>query len=206
MTTSTQDRTPGVFAPFRAFVVRLPSDLSLSDEQLLQLSRLNPDLRIERNAHGDILVMAPTGGETGERNAEITMQLRMWAKKDRTGATFDSSTGFRLESGAVRCPDAAWIRHSRLSQLTKEQRKGLIPLCPDFLIELVSPSDSMSELRSKMEEYIDNGAQLGWLLDPESRRAFVYRPDKPVEELDNPARLAADPLMKGFGLDLTDVW
>lgn len=150
--------------------------------------------------------MPPAGGETGEQNAEITIQLGLWAKRDGEGTTFDSSTGFRLPNGAVRSPDAAWVRRSRLNTLSPEQRKKFLPLCPDFVIELRSPTDSLNALQEKMREYLDNGAQLGWLIDPEQRRVYVYRPQAPVQTLDNPETISGDPTLTGFVLDLREIW
>ena len=187
-------------------VLRLRPVIDLTDEQLLILSALNRDLRMERNAEGDLLLMPPTGTETGDRNAEIGMQVRVWAKRDGTGTTFDSSTGFKLPNTAVRSPDASWMPHSRLDQFTSEERKKYIPACPDFVVELRSPSDTLADSHAKLREYIENGARLGWLLDPETRRVYVYRPDAPVEQLDDPATVSGDPVLPGFVLDLREVW
>ncbi len=164
MSTPAQDNNPTnvVLLPI---VVHLKPVLNLSDEQLYDFSQINRDLQIERNAREELIIMPPTGGDAGERNAEITMKLRQWAKHDKTGATFDSSTGFRLPNGAVRSPDAAWVKYSRLRTLTSEQRKKFIPLCPDFVVELRSPRDNLNDLQEKMQEYMENGAELGWLLD-----------------------------------------
>lgn len=197
---------PTVYVAQQPMIVHLEPVLKLSDEQLFHFSQINPDLRIERNAGGELIIMSPTGGDTGERNAEITMQLRLWAKRDGTGATFDSSTGFRLPNGAVRSPDAAWVRQSRLSELTSEQKSGFIPFCPDFVIELRSPSDSLSELQQKMQEYIDNGTQLGWLVDTEHQLVFVYRPGESVQEILNADALSAGAPLFGFKLDLKEIW
>lgn len=187
-------------------VVRLSPLLELTDDHLLQLSSLNRDLRMERTEEGELIVMPPTGGDTGSKNSEINMQLRLWAKRDATGDTFDSSTGFRLPNGAVRSPDASWVERSRLESLTAEQRKKFIPLCPDFVVELRSPSDGLVFTQNKMQEYLDNGAKLGWLIDPERRRVYVYRPDAPTQKLDAPEKLSADPVLPGFTLDLREIW
>ncbi len=194
----------GRATPF--LVVHLEPVLRLSDKQLYAIAQLNRDLQIERNAWGELIIMPPTGGDTGERNAEITMQLRWWAKQDKTGATFDSSTGFRLPNDAIRSPDAAWVSYERLNKLTQEQRRGFMPLCPDFVIELRSPSDSLADLQGKMREYIENGAKLGWLLDTERKRAYIYRPDEVVQEVENPVVLSAAPVLADFALDLREVW
>ncbi|MDQ3776874.1 MAG: Uma2 family endonuclease [Pseudomonadota bacterium] len=189
-----------------SIVVRLQPIVSLTDDQIYEFSQINRDLRIERNARGELIIMPPTGGDTGNRNAEITMQLRLWAKRDGTGSTFDSSTGFRLPDGAVRSPDAAWIPYSRLNTLTAEQRKRFIPLFPDFVIELCSPADGLNDLQAKMGEYIDNGAQLGWLIDTERRLVHVYRPHEPARELENLETVSGDPVLPGFELDLREIW
>ena len=134
------------------------------------------------------------------------MQLRLWAKRDGTGTTFGSSTGFRLPNKAVRSPDAAWVRKSRLAKLTAKQKKKFLPLCLDFAIELRSPTDSLSILQDKMQEYLDNGAQLGWLIDPERKRVYIYRPQAPIEQLERPETVSGDPVLAGFVLDLREVW
>ena len=136
----------------------------------------------------------------------ISGQLYHWTKRDGTGAAFDSSAGFRLPNGADRSPDAAWVSHERLGQLTREQKKKFIPLCPDFVIELHSPTDSLAATRAKMVEYLDNGARLGWLIHPEAKRVYVYRPGAPVEELRDAIQVSADPELPGFALDLQDIW
>lgn len=185
--------------------IRLRPVLDLTDDQLLELSSLNRDLRFERTAKGELIVMPPTGYDSGQRNAEITMQLRLWAKRDGTGATSDSSTGFRLPDGAVRSPDASWIRNSRLATLSAEQRRRFLPLCPDFVIELRSETDSLSSLQDKMQQYLDNGAQLAWLIDPIQRRVYVYSPQAPVQELENPETISGEPALSGFVLDLREM-
>ncbi len=147
--------------------------LEMDEEQFFEFCQLNPDLRIERNAEGDLEIMSPAGGRTGNRNAGITAQLWTWALGDGTGAAFDSATGFILPNGAVRAPDAAWVRMSRLQELTEEQQEQFLPLCPDFVIELRSPSDRLRAVQAKMREYIANGAVLGWLIDAPNRRVYV---------------------------------
>jgi len=187
-------------------IVRLLPVITLTDEQLYELCQLNRELRIERTAQGDLLIMPPTGGETGDRNAELTMQLRLWAKRDQTGVALGSSTGFVLPNGAMRSPDVAWVRRSRLAALTKAQKQKFLPLCPDVVLELRSPSDSLSALQAKMEEYRANGAQLGWLIDPEAKRVYGYRPQGQVERLENPPTLVGDPVLPGLVLDLREIW
>jgi len=150
--------------------------------------------------------MPPAGWKTGNRNAEVTMQLHLWAKQDGAGAVTDSSAGFKLPNGAIRSPDAAWISHARLTEMTEEQKGKFLPLCPDFVLELRSPTDSLIVLQAKMREYIDNGARLGFLLDPQQKRAYVYRSQTPVEILDNPETLPGDPVLPGFTLNLREIW
>jgi Uma2 family endonuclease len=178
----------------------------LSDEEFVDFCLKNPDVHIERYANGRIVIMPPAGMETGYRNSDIAIQLGNWAKKDRRGICFDSNTEFMLPSGAAFAPDAAWILKSRLASLTKEEKKLFGRLCPDFVIELKSPSDRLSSLKSKMEEWIANGAQLGWLIVPERRTVFVYRPERPAEELSDINSVAGEGPVSGFRLELTDIW
>ena len=146
--------------------------------------------------------MAPTGWETGEREPEIARQLGNWAKADGSGVATSSAAGYRLPDGAVRAPDAAWVLRSRLARVSAEQRLRFLPLCPDFVLELRSPTDRLQDLQAKLQEYLANGARLGWLLDPEARHVYVYRPDAPIERLDQPDTVAGDPVLPGFVLDL----
>jgi Uma2 family endonuclease len=180
--------------------------IELTDDEFFALCQINRDLRFERTSQGDIIIMPPTGAATGSRNAEITAQLRNWAKQDGTGAVFDSSTGFKLPNGADRSPDAAWIPHAILTTLTAEQKQRFAPLCPNFVVELLSPTDTLAVTREKMTEYRDNGSRLGWLIDPEMRQVHVYRPHRPITILDNILEIAADPELPGFILDLREIW
>lgn len=186
--------------------LKLRPVVRLSDDEFFEFCQLNRDLRIERNAGGGITIMPPPGGETSDRNAEITMQLRLWAKRDGTGVTFDSSGGFVLPNEAMLSPDASWVSRDRFAALTAEQRTKFPPLCPDFVIELRSPTDSLPALRSKMQEYIGNGARLGWLIDPREGQVHVYRPGSPVEILQQPQSVSADPVLPGFTLEMADIW
>src|SRR5882724_8715693 len=187
-------------------VLKLKPAINLTDDQLFELCQLNGDWRIEYTAQGELLVMPPTGGETSNRNAEITFQVQSWTREDQTGVAFDSSGGFKLPNGATRSPDAAWVRRSRLAGLTREQKQKFLPLCPDFVVELRSPTDNLQAVLDKMQEYLDNGAQLGWLLDPLTRRVHVYRPQRSPEILEAPSTVSADPLLRGFLLDLRKIW
>lgn len=186
--------------------LRIRPAIEMTDDEFFALCQLNRDLRFERTSQGDIIIMPPTGAATGSRNADITRQLGNWAKRDGTGTVFDSSTGFKLPNGADRSPDAAWIPLSRLKKLTSEQKEKFPPICPDFAIELLSPTDSLAVTQFKMEEYIENGAQLGWLIDPEVRQVHVYRPRQAVVLLESVAEIAADPELPGFVLDLREIW
>jgi len=207
METVTQEKiVPPDLGGYPPLIIRLEPVLRLTEDQFFEFCQINRDLRIERNEYGELILMPPAGGETGDQNAEIGMQLRLWAKRDGQGTTFDSSTGFRLPNESVRSPDAAWVRHSRLNALPSEQRKKFLPLCPDFVIELRSPTDSLSVLQEKMQEYLDNGAQLGWLIDPAQRRVHVYRPQASVQILENPETISGDPVLAGFVLDLREIW
>lgn len=186
--------------------LQLDPVVEIDDRQLFELCRRNRDLRIERTATGELIMMSPAGGKTSDRNAEIIAQLRNWARRDGTGRPFDSSAGFILPSGAMRSPDAAWVERSRLRALSHEQQDRFLPLCPSFVVELRSPSDPLAKLQSKMAEYIESGARLGWLIDPGERRLHVYRPDTDPDVLENPSAVSADPALPGFVLELAEVW
>jgi Uma2 family endonuclease len=178
----------------------------LSDDQFAELCRLNPDLRFEYTSMGDLLIMPPTGGDTGETNAALTADFVIWARKSQAGSVFDSSTGFMLPNGAKRSPDVSWVQRERWDALSPEERRGFVPLCPDFVLELRSPSDSLQSLRDKMAEYMENGARLGWLVDPLTRTVYVYRPGHEVERLDHPETLSGEAVLPGFMLSLAEVW
>ena len=186
--------------------VHLRPVLDMSDDEFFDFCQLNRDLRIERTAEGDLLIMPPAGGETGNQNALLTTFFTMWALQEGTGVPFDSSTGFNLPNRATRSPDVAWVKRSRLAMLAPEQKKKFLPLCPDFVIELRSPSDNLKTVQEKMQEYLANGAQLGWLIDPSERQVYVYRPGVAVERLDNPVNISGDPELPGFVLDLISIW
>jgi Uma2 family endonuclease len=157
-------------------------------------------------AKQELVIMAPTGSETGRRSGELFYASMAWAKKDGTGISFDSSTGFTLPNGAIRSPDASWVKRERWEALSKDQREGFAPLCPDFVIELRSRTDLLTDLQAKMQEYIDNGARLGWLIDPTDKRVYVYRPSQAVEVLDDPAFVSGDPVLPGFVLHVRELW
>lgn len=180
--------------------------LDWSDDQFFAFCRQNDEMRIEQTAQGELLIMQSTGFETGSRNSEISHQLGNWVRQDGTGVAVDSSTGFVLSNGAKRSPDAAWVLRSRLAVLTPEQKRKFLPLCPDFVIELRSPSDSLSPIREKMQEYIDNGARLGWLIDTSEQSVYVYRPETEVDVLAGESSVCATPELPGFTLDLAPIW
>lgn len=186
--------------------LRMPRPLRFTDEELFEFCVANRELRVERDAEGDLEIMTPTGGETSSRNSELIYQLQRWAKKNRTGRAFDSSGGFLLPDGSLRSPDAAWVRVERLRALDPEVRGRFLPLAPDFVIELRSPTDPLAALEAKMASYRDQGVALGWLVDPQERRVHVYRPERDVEIVENPGRLAGDPELPGFVLELDEVW
>ena len=192
-----------------ALQIALPSTLKLNidltDEQYFQLCQNNRDYRFEHTASGELLIMPPTGSETGRRNVKITTQLDIWNSQSNLGEVFDSSTSFTLPNGAKRSPDASWVKIERWNALTVEQQESFAPICPDFVVELRSRTDSLKELQDKMQEYIDNGASLGWLIDRKNKRVEIYRPGKDVEILENPANLSGEDVLPGFVLNLTPI-
>ena len=187
-------------------VLRLSPVIEMTADQFLAFCEMNDAIRIERTSEGELEIMPPVGMYGSAKNSEISAQLRNWTRHDGTGITFDSSGGFTLPNGAVRSPDAAWISKSRLEELTAEDKRGFGHICPDFVIELRSQSDSVAVLKAKMDEYMENGARLGWLIDPQSRRVYAYRPNSEVESLENPETISAEPELAGFVLELKDIW
>ncbi|HLO86323.1 MAG TPA: Uma2 family endonuclease [Nostocaceae cyanobacterium] len=187
-------------------VLQMQPAFTMTDEQFFEFCQQNRDLRIEKSASGELIIMPPTGSETGQRNFDIIVQLGIWTKQNKTGVGFDSSAGFTLPNGAVRSPDAAWIKLERWEAIPLEQRKKFAPICPDFVIELRSESDILKTWQEKMQEYIENGTQLGWLIDRKERKVYIYRPNSPVAILDNPQKLSGESLLPEFVLDLRGVW
>jgi Uma2 family endonuclease len=177
----------------------------LNNEEFFQFCQLNRDKRIERTADGDLIIMPPTGGETGHRNFVLVGLFNEWTDRDGSGIAFDSSTGFILPNGALRSPDLAWVTLGRWNALSATQKQSFIPLCPDFVIELRSPSDSLPQLRAKMREYQENGVRLGWLLDPIERRIYVYDSNAEIV-LDAPTSISGDPVLPGFIIKLGRIW
>jgi Uma2 family endonuclease len=197
---------PEAEAYFSGLHIQLQPALPMTTDQFFDFCQQNRKLRIERTATGDLVIMPPSSGGTGKRNLSIGAQLYNWAERDRSGEAYDSSTGFILPIGAVRSPDASWVLKSRLATLTEEQREKFIPLCPDFLVELMSPTDSLAETQAKMQEYLENGMRLGWLIDRKRQQIHIYRPGQDVSVIDAPPRISGDPELPGFLLDLKPVW
>ena len=180
-------------------------DVRLTDDQFAHLCSDNRDIHFEMTAQGELLIMPPAYSETGWRNAKITQHLGNWTDRDGTGLSFDSSAIFKLPNGAKRAPDGAWISKSRWRELPKEDRRKFAPICPDFVIELRSASDRLRDVRKKMEEYMSNGARLGWLLDPLENCATIYLPGKAPERVESPAILSGDPVLPGFRFDFREI-
>ncbi len=189
----------------QTIAVNIPKEINLkiTHEQFLELALVNRDLQLERTATGELIVMAPTGSSTGNRNSSITGQLWSWNYQTKLGKTFDSSSGFHLPNGSSRSPDAAWVKLERWDALTTEQQETFAPLCPDFVVELRSKNDTISELQKKMKEYQLNGARLGWLIDSKNRKVEIYRQNLEVEILENPNSLSGEDVLPGFILYLT---
>jgi Uma2 family endonuclease len=180
--------------------------LELTDTQFSQLCQDNPDLRFELTARRELVIMAPTGSKTGWRNSKLNQRLANWAEQDGVGLSFDSSTGFTLPDDAKRSPNAAWVRRERWDALSEEQQGGFAPLYPDFVAELRLPEDCLSTLQEKMSEYIENGAHLGWLLDPLEKRVYINRLGQRVERLENPVTVGSDPVLPGFVFHVREIW
>ena len=180
--------------------------LKITDEQFTLLCQENPEFRLELTAQGELLIMPPTGFVTGRRNSRLTRHVDGWSEMDGSGVTCDSSTLFILPNGAKRSPDVSWVKRERVEGLPQEQQEGFLPLCPDFVIELRSPTDRLSGLQEKMQEYLANGARLGWLIDPLEKRVHIYRPDQPVAVLDNPISVSGEPVLPGFILNIQELW
>jgi Uma2 family endonuclease len=185
--------------------LRLPTDLHLSDEQLFDLCQLNQELRIERTNLGELLIMSPASSDAGARNASLTGQLWLWNRTTGLGQVFDSSAGFIFANGAMRAPDAAWIRRERWEALPLAQRQKFAAISPDFVVKLKSPSDKLEDLQSKMQEYIENGVLLGWLIDPMQRQVWIYKSGTEAVTLENPHSLS-DALLPGFELELNEIF
>ncbi len=189
-----------------AITLNFKSLITLTDEVFAQLCRSNPEMRLERTASGELIAMAPAGSESGYYNLHLSAQLWLWNEQTQAGVAFDSSAGFTLPNGAIRSPDAAWIRQERWDQLTPEQKRQFAPVCPDFVLELLSPSDSLTMIQAKLIEYLANGAQLGWLVDPGRQQVIIYRLGQAVELLNQPEMIFGEAVLPGFTLRLNSLW
>jgi Uma2 family endonuclease len=192
--------------PLRVDLSSLMSQTNMTDEQFYAFCQTNRELRIERTARGEVIVMPPAFSDTGNRNFKAALQLGIWAEQDGTGEGFDSSSGFTLPNGAMRSPDAAWIQSERWNKLSEAQKASFAPICPDFVIELRSASDTLMSLQEKMQEYIENGTKLGLLIDRKQRTVHVYRPGRSPEILKNPDSASCDPELPGFALQMAKIW
>lgn len=181
------------------------ANLRMTDAEFMDFCAQNPELRIEMTSKGELIVMSPVTGRGGNRNFFLSGRFFGWVERDNTGVGFDSSTCFTLPNGAKRSPDASWIKRERWEALTPEEQDEFPPICPDFVVELRSKSDRLKTLEEKMEEYLLNGAQLGWLIDPLQKRVHIYRPGQPVTILNQPHEVSGEPLLKGFVLNLTGI-
>ena len=180
--------------------------IKLTDEQFFQLCQENENIRLERTAKGELIIMSPAGGETSNSNAGLTAQIWIWNQQNKLGKVFDSSGGFKLPNGANRAPDASWVKLETWNALTPEQQKKFPPICPDFVVELMSPSDSLKETQDKMKEYRDNGARLGLLINRKSRQVEIYHPNQEVEVLQSPTTVSGEDVLPGFILHLESIW
>ncbi len=179
---------------------------SISDRALEQLCRENPDLRFETDANGKLIIMSPTGSQSGKRNADLIYQVQSWNRQYKLGEVFDSSTGFKLANGATRSPDVSWIAIERWNSLSDKQKRGFAPIDPDFAIELMSPTDNLSETRQKMMEYVICGVKLGWLINPDQKEVEIYRSGRDKEILTNPNSLSGEDILPGLNVDLSDIF
>ncbi|MCE2717753.1 MAG: Uma2 family endonuclease [Dolichospermum sp.] len=189
-----------------AVTLQIPKSLKFTDDKFVEMVAANKDLRLELSSQGELSIMSPTGGETGDRNLELGGQVWFWNRQNGLGKAFDSSTGFKLPNGATRSPDVSWIKIERWNALTPEQRKRFLPLCPDFVIELVSESDDLADTQAKMREYIANGLRLGWLINPKNKQIEIYRPNQEIEVLESPTSLSGEDVLPGFILDLQPIF
>lgn len=188
-----------------ALIVKLSPLAKLTDEAFHQLCQANRDLRFERTAEGELIVMPPTGGETGNQNFKLYPPFWAWDPQEQLGYFFDSSTAFRLPNGAIRSPDIAWVCRDRWHALTPEQQQTFPPLCPDFVLELCSISDSLRSLQDKMQEYLDNGTHLGWLVDPKERQVEIYRLGQPAEVIVAPATLSGEDVLPNLVVNVSQL-
>ena len=180
-------------------------NVGLTEEQFFQLCSDNRDLRMELTQK-ELIIMPPAGLNSSWRNNILSTRLTNWAEKDGTGIVCNATAGYRLPDSAIRAPDASWIRRERLDAFSEKELEKFAHLCPDFVAEVMSASDTLSELQDKMAEYIANGAQLGWLIDPYEACVYIYRPGGPVECLENPVNISGDPILRGFVFNVAEIW
>lgn len=178
----------------------------IDDRTLAALCHDNPDARLETNSQGQLIIMPPTGSETGDRNLELAFQIKLWNKQSKLGKVFDSSTGFKLSNSAVRSPDVSWVKIERWNSLTKEEKRKFAPLDPDFVLELMSPTDELEQVQNKMEEYIDCGVKLGWLINPDALQVEIYRQDRNKEVLDKPLTLSGEEILPELLVNLSEIF
>ena len=186
--------------------VEIPESFRVTDQQFEQLAVVNRDIRLERAPDGELIVMSPTGAETGNRNVELATEFALWNRKHKLGKVFDSSTGFKLPNGAMRSPDVSWVAIERWNNLTEIERQRFAPICPDFVLELRSSSDSIAQLSKKMQEYIENGALLGWLINPQDQEVEIYKPNQEKQILRNPIEISAETVLPNFTLKTNLIW
>lgn len=202
-TTSSLSDVPDFSQPL---VLHFPPGQRMSPDAYFDFCMANPELRLEQSSTGEIIIMAPTGMGSSGRNSEIILQLMIWAKKDGTGKAFESNGQFRLPNGSARSPDASWVLLTRWNALSKAEQESFSPLCPDFVLELRSPSDRLKTLQKKMQEYIGNGARLGWLVDPFEKQVHIYQPDREPEILNHPPTVSGESVLPGFVLDMSEIY
>ena len=186
--------------------LNLSSLVKISDRQLEILCHDNPEARLEIDSEGNLIFMSPTGSETGDRNLELAFQIKLWNKQSKLGKVFDSSTGFKLSNGAVRSPDVSWVAITQWNSLTKQQQRKFAPIDPDFTLELMSPTDDLNELQSKMNEYLDCGVKLGWLINPDAKQVEIYRQDREKKVLYDPKILSGEAIMPGLTVSLAEIF
>jgi len=189
-----------------ALTLNLSPLITLSRADFIRLCAANPELKLERTAQGELVIMSPTGGETGNLNFEIAGEVYVWNRQSGRGKSFDSSTGFSLPSGSDRSPDLAWIPIEKWEALDPSVRQGFLPLCPDFVVEILSPTDSWIQTQAKMQEYMDNGCRLGWLLDPKAKRVMIYRQGQAPQLVEDPETLSGEDVLPGFTLPIRNIW
>ena len=182
------------------------SPLRLTDEQFESLCRNHPDLNLEMSATGELIIVPPTLPYTGEKNSDLNFEVQLWARKDKTGVVFDSSSLFTFPNGAKRSPDVSWVLREKWDNLSDDEKKRFSRFVPDFVIELRSSSDSLKTLKKKMAEYIENGVRLGWLIDPAKQKVYIYRANGSIEILDNPETVSGEDVLPGFELKVREIW